>query len=160
MIGFRIDSNEVLSHLNNAIKSCENMALALEQTEAFLLSKIRNEFQTQSDPYGQPWDPLADSTIRLRKKQGNESTRILYDKGNMFNSLTGVSTDSSVEISIAFPAEVHQDGNPLNRMYGGPLAPIPQRRILPFQGDDVMLPNDWVNQIGGFFSMLLLKDFE
>lgn len=160
MIGLRIDSREVTGNLSKAIASCEAMTIAMEQTASLFTQKITSEFQSQTDPYGQTWDPLTDTTISLRRRAGNQSVKVLIDKGDMLASLQSIVAGNTVEVSMQDPAGVHQEGNPSNRVYGGPLGPLPQRKIFPFQGEEVMLPDDWGNQIGSFFSQMIKGDFE
>lgn len=68
-------------------------------------------FRSGTDPWGNPWKPLAPSTIRARRK-GGAGAQILRDTGVLQNSLASarVSGDT-IEIGTAVPyAAAHQDG--------------------------------------------------
>lgn len=96
-------------------------------------------FNDAADPWGAPWTALSQTTIDRRRKQ---SDKPLNDFGFLRASLESRTDGSGVEVSIGRadrPAAPHQFGNPLNRMFGGALAPIPARPMLPFDEAGVRL---------------------
>ena len=94
---------------------------------------VARGFIQQRDPYGVPWKPLADSTIRGRRRRGR-GARILQDTGVMRNSTGFVATTESVEVGFADPkAKYHQTGTRKG---------VPQRAVLPY--DEARgFPRDW-----------------
>lgn len=100
-------------------KICDESAQGIEDA-------IARQFIEGVDPYGEPWAPLAESTIRRKGK-----STILEDTGAMMASPVVVVTESSIEATVADPAGYHQEG-------GGNL---PARPILPDETRG--LPDSW-----------------
>lgn len=95
---------------------------------------IDREFRTGSDPYGEPWEPLAAATIE--KKGGDD--RILIDSGDMRRGIH-VRPMARAGISVTSDAEYlgfHQGA-------GAPRANVPPRHVLP-EGE---MPPEWEDAI-------------
>jgi len=94
----------------------------------------RNRFRTETTPEGASWAPHRPSTLKLRERRGSPSRALLVDSGSLYNSIRTESGDDTATVTVGGAgmfAVVHQQGNPANRMFGGPLAPIPARPFVP-----------------------------
>ena len=127
--------------LAKARRMAGNLKTPMTSAGAFFLEKVEEGFDQQRDPYGLPWKPLADSTLRMRAKRGTGDT-ILNDTGKMLASLRVISTSNNATVKINRPAEYHQKGNPR----------LPQRRILPISFGARYLPKAWTQGIEKIFN--------
>lgn len=117
-----------------------------------LKTLIQATFEEQRDPWGRPWQELNTSTVDIRTRRGNASTEILLDSYNLYNSIEAQSTDEYGEVQFDGTddyAWVQQFGNPVNKIFGGPVAPIPARPFLPLTGSSqrLSLPDKWVQSL-------------
>lgn len=120
----------------------------VKQSARFIREKVADSFDQQRDPWGNRWVPLSDATLSLRRREGNVSTQILNDKGDMRASLR--TRDDTVEIRT--PAEFHQSGATIS-IFGQRRGILPRRAILPIDPDgQANLPDAWANEIIGFFN--------
>lgn len=84
--------------------------------------KIERQFQTETDPDGNPWEPLKPETLKY--KQGGS---ILVKTGKLRDSFVYDLDNKSLTISNASPVfEVHNEG----------VLPQPERRILGINAED------------------------
>jgi phage virion morphogenesis protein len=113
---------------------------ALAAVGEVLREDVEQRFQSQTDPWGAAWAPHSPVTIALRAARGRAG-RILLDTRVLANSVFArVESARRVVVGIAAPyARVHQFGNPANRLFGGPRAPIPPRPMLPLRNGRVDL---------------------
>lgn len=83
-----VDDTEVraafkrLRKLDHDPKLLKRIALAAKQ-EAY------DTFRHETDPWGQPWPPLATSTLKARARKGNYSQQMLIDTGKLYASIEG-----------------------------------------------------------------------
>lgn len=92
--------------------------------------EMQEEFDRGVDPYGDPWEPLAASTVeRGRTAPPLTDTRAMRDSLDVRPMRA-----AGVSITIAHPALPHQTG------WHGPISDGPARPILP-QGS--RLPDAW-----------------
>ncbi len=109
---------------------------------------IRNTFGKQTDPWGKPWAELSPTTLSGRKRKGRNSIAKLVDTKVLFRSLQRkVDNANEGHVQIGTPDRPvlpHLFGNPTNRAWGGPIAPIPARPMLPIRPDgEVEVPIAW-----------------
>lgn len=105
----------------------------LAEIGSALEDSSRKRFVSQESPDGVSWAPLSEFTLS-RKKSG----RILYESGDLHDSIKFELGADFVQI-VAGPTEyaaTHQFGRADNRLFGGPLAPIPARPFLGLSDDD------------------------
>ena len=96
-----------------------------------LTKLVQREFTTGTDPYGNPWKPLAASTIRRRPWRGPPP---LTDTRTMRRTLSIRPTQGAgLSMTIAHPAAPHQTG------WAGSQGSGPARPIFPMYG----LPATW-----------------
>lgn len=143
MYKLKIDVAAAANGLRGMMKRGRTIGNALKEVSNLWRSKVEQGFQNQRDPYGNAWEPLKDSTLRLRQRKGIFGSQILSETGEMAQSLEVEVSNKEIRMTMDDPAEIHQYGNPTNRMFGKGIAPIPQRKIFPIQGGQVELPADW-----------------
>jgi phage gpG-like protein len=107
-----------------------------------LSALVRKQFETSTDPYGRPWEPL-------KSRDGKP----LYNTGGLANSVRFTVGRDSVEVGVGFPwIRTHQFGATIYPKRASRLrflirgktvfarkVTIPTRPVLPLQG----LPNSW-----------------
>ena len=109
---------------------------------------IRDTFQKQTDPWGTKWPELAPATLAARKRAKNFRVSKLVATAELFRSLKRyVDNDNMGRVEIGTPNRPvlpHLFGNPDNRAWGGPPAPIPARPMLPMRpGGVIDMPAPW-----------------
>lgn len=124
----------------------------VKRSARFLRKSIAERFDAEQDPWGVPWRPLSETTLRLRRARGNNSITILQDTRAMRRSLRV--RDDTVEIRT--PAEYHQEGG-WGKMFGKGSRFLPQRKILPTEGGVINLPEAWKTQIVEFFAQWITR---
>jgi phage virion morphogenesis protein len=87
-----------------------DLSQPLRTTARLMEQETRNTFRAESDPWGHPWPPHAESTKRSRQRRGNSRTSLLIDKGDMYDGIENSSDANSASVTIPAPAEVHQFG--------------------------------------------------
>lgn len=104
-------------------------------------------FRAETDPYGNPWAPLARSTIAEKTKKGAPAPElILVETGEMANSfqyralVNGVRVFNNRVFDDGTTAEIHQEGgtHPVGKNF------IPARPMLPDTG---RFPEHWAMEI-------------
>lgn len=155
MLRVKFDMTQAKKTLDKKRRAVTNMTNSMNEVGTFLEEQIDQSFTSQRDPYGKAWAPLKDSTLELRARRGNHSTTILEDTGAMRASLTFSSNTKSLQMQMQDPSEVHQMGYRGNRMFGGPSAPIPMRKIFPVVNGEVKLPESWIKRIITIFTKMV-----
>lgn len=108
--------------------------LALETIGALLERHLAERFRTRTDSYGRAWAPLSPTTIALHGDDGiDELATRAFLRVDVTKKRVSVGMRSSV-------ARARQRGAPRNRMFGGSLAPIPPRGMLPLRDRRVVFP--------------------
>ncbi len=105
-----------------------------------LVEKVEQGFEREADPYGEPWKPLAPSTLEKRRKKGR-GAKILQDTGVMRRSLNWrLLGRDAVAVGFADRKAIwHQFGTDR----------IPARPMLPWKKgpSGVILPRSWMREI-------------
>jgi phage virion morphogenesis protein len=80
---------------------------AMDEIEQMLLTSTDQRFETETDPDGKAWAPLAPSTLKRKAAAGHE--RILQWSGRLRGSITGKHDARSVTIgtNVAYAAAQH-----------------------------------------------------
>lgn len=77
-----------------------------------LLNSTRDNFAREQDPYGNPWKPLKERTIRQREREGLTPITILRARGRLAGSINVQASDEEVRIGSPMEyAAVHQLGD-------------------------------------------------
>jgi phage gpG-like protein len=182
MIDIKVEDKAVLAALANlqSVASGQGLQAAFQSIGETLVSNIKLGFKDQSDPWGNKWQSLSQTTRMLRAKKqagakaytknGKRTThafyaamtgnmQILRDTGVLMNSINsqlvgnGVSVGSADKLGKAL---MHQFGGTTT---GGRWAgrKIPARPFMPIRGNRVDLPNDWQADILDTVSRHILK---
>lgn len=135
MLKISVNTAAFDKRLVSARKKCGDLSEPMRNIGVFFEAQVEQGFADQRDPYGQAWKPLADSTLRARRKRGNTDTTILIDKGRMLRSLRFTTKRDELLVKMNKPAEFHQEGRPN----------LPQRRIFPISFGQRYLPKKWTD---------------
>lgn len=129
MIKIETNDREVLDALNRLLTAVAAPSEAMEEIGRTLANKAEEAFQTETDPWGRPWEKLSEATIARRRGDGS-SLRILQDTGGLASSVTWSSGPDWAEVGAAkIYAAIHQFGGQAGR---GKKTTIPARAYLPF----------------------------
>lgn len=124
------DPYERLMQMCDALAVIEHSPEAVAQKAAPKVSAaIEEQFALGLDPYGAPWAPLADSTL---KKHGPPP---LTDTGEMRGETGAVAAGKTIVASSPEPADFHQHGT----------RTMPARPVLPSEQQG--LPQSWERAI-------------
>ena len=149
-ITVEINDRAVVDALNEIIKRGQNLRPALAEIGQTIASEIKLGFRDSRDPWGNPWQRLADTTLERRRKgpRATGSPMPLRDTGVLMNSIQPQITDNSVAIGPADnagKARMHQFGGISKGMFKG--ARIPARPYLPIRSGAVDLPRPWGEEV-------------
>lgn len=146
MYQLKIDVSSAAAGIRGMLKRGKTITNAMKRVSRLWKEKIQVGFDQQRDPYGNKWEPLKDSTLRLRKARGFSGAEILRETGDMAESLEVSASTKEVILSMDDPSQIHQYGNPNNRMFGKGIAPIAERKIFPVRDGEASLPADWSDE--------------
>lgn len=126
--------NGDISHMGHLADRIGDLAGVASRVAAKVSDKIASAMQTEFDegvdPYGDPWEPLAEATV-----DRGRTPPPLTDTATMRGTLrVAPMPRAGVQITIAHPAAPHQTG------WSGPQGSGPARPILPARGE---LPQEW-----------------
>ena len=76
-IEIRYDDRRPQQLLNRLQGQVDNLEPAMREIAGHLVSSVEDSFRTQAEPDGTAWEPLADSTIRDRLREGSGRGPIL-----------------------------------------------------------------------------------
>lgn len=140
-------NDAVLLHTLKAARELSPKGFAPEfaQMGQFFRTKVREGFESERDPFGNPWKPLARNTIRSKVKRG-VNNGILKETGELERSfqyrvlVNGVRLSSNRVFDDGTSAEIHQEGgvHPVTGQY------IDARPMVPRQGD---FPASWTTEV-------------
>lgn len=106
-----------------------------------LVEKTAERFETQTDPYGTPWKPLAASTLlRNPRRAGGQ---ILSDTARLRRSINAQVRHNSVAVGTSvIYAKFHQQPDRPGRK-------LPRRPFLPWrkEGGQILLPDDYLDEV-------------
>ncbi|GAB4299911.1 MAG: hypothetical protein Kow0096_19610 [Thiohalomonadaceae bacterium] len=129
MIKIEINDAQVMDALNRLLAAGHDLSEPMADIARLLTNVTEDAFQTETDPWGNPWQDLADSTKAARAKRGHWPGRILQVSGGLAGSLTGNSGPDWAEAGFGKEyATIHQLGGQAGR---GGKATIPARPSLP-----------------------------
>jgi phage virion morphogenesis protein len=97
MIEVKVESAGIQAALRFVQGRVQNMQPLLADIGDAILANTQLRFKDQKDPQGIPWKPLAESTLRRRRKRGRDA-KILRDTGQLYLSLTRNATSKRVEV--------------------------------------------------------------
>ncbi|QPF74230.1 virion morphogenesis protein [Roseateles sp. DAIF2] len=131
MLTITVDSGSVAAVLSKLRRRLDDLTPAMASIGQELESRVSGRFETETDPFGQPWEPWAQSTIESYPADGNY--RILDRYGDMLSSLNYRATAASVRVGFGQPyAAFHEWGTEY----------MPRRGLLMGDPDDGTLAPD------------------
>jgi phage gpG-like protein len=154
MIGIEFNPDTALAGIEVLLRRAGNLTPALEEIGSYGVSRIQEGFEGKRDPYGNAWK----SSIRASETGG----KTLQDTWALYNSFREyrVEGDTVEWGSNKIYAAVHQFGAEIraknaralrfkigNRWATKQAVKIPARPILPIQGEQVVLPDDWQDDV-------------
>lgn len=124
-----------------------NLTPVMRSIGQTLRTNVDLGFRGEHDPWGVPWRPLSEATLRQRR---GTSAQILRDTGRLANSMTYRADRNSVSVGTNVEyASDHQFGMPRGGRgqdrQGAPIpwGDIPARPMLPIRNGRVDLPAEW-----------------
>lgn len=139
-----VDTTQTRAYFSRLMGRLKDMRTPNRRASRILANLVYAAFDNESTPWGARWRRLRPSTQRWRRTKGYASGPILKASGWLRASIQPRSgrADFSL-VAGAHYADVHQEGNASNLMYGKGHAPIPARRFLPLQRGQVRMPQPW-----------------
>lgn len=148
MISIIVDSRETRDYFRRLTGRMKDMRTPNRRAAKILHSLVLGTFDSQMSPWGVKWKKLRPSTLRWRSRKGYAPGPILRASGWLRASIKRTSGRADFVVSAeASYADVHQEGNPGNRMYGKGRAPVPARPFMPIRRGSVNLPQPWWDQV-------------
>jgi len=128
-----VDDEEVRLDLANLAEACRDTLPFMEDVAAHMMASVGKNFSEEASPSGEPWAPLAPTTVAQRRKN---SSRILQDTGqHLRDTISPEVTPARVRIGPHWNlSAVHQFGT--NRAGRGNSTTIPARPFLGFRPED------------------------
>lgn len=157
-----VDTSELDKKLKDVEDAARHQKMEMGKIARDLEKFVRNTFRDATDPWGVPWPELKPSTLAGRKREGL-GVAPLIAHGDMFDSIKPGSDETTawVEMGEGLPdprAPVQQFGNPSNRAWGGPIAPIPARPMFPLRHpDEESFPQEWLDTVFNPIEGVLLR---
>lgn len=143
-----VDTRETRAYFSRLMGRLKDMRTPNRRASRILANLVHSTFDKQQTPQGAKWRKLRPSTQRWRRRQGYAPGPILNASGYLRSSIVPQSGRTGFTLEASAPyADVHQEGNSGNLMYGRGLAPIPARRFMPLQRGKVSMPQPWWDAI-------------
>jgi phage gpG-like protein len=139
-----VDSTATRAYFSKLMGRLKDMRTPNRRASRILANLVYETFDSQKAPWGTKWRKLRPSTQRWRRRSGYAPGPTLRASGWLRASIKPQSgrADFRIEATASY-ADVHQEGNPANLMYGRGRAPIPARPYMPIQRGRVRMPQPW-----------------
>lgn len=119
---FTVDNSDLKRWTGKITNRLRDLRAPLQAASNHMEAKIANQFATETDPDGEPWESLSPQTLKY--KVGGS---ILVKTGKLRDSFRYLLDSKSLTISSNSPVfEAHNTG----------ILPLPQRRILGINAED------------------------
>lgn len=136
-----VQSDQVLDVLNQIVDFGGNTEPAMREISRFMLSEVQLGFRQSRSPYGEVWAPVA--------RPGQP----LVDTRNLRNNISRQYGADFAEVGTNVEyAAIHQFGGNTGK---NKATKITARPYLPIQGDDVVLPDMWEDEISAILTGIL-----
>ena len=143
MFGIEIDSTDVEKRLAALREQAQDFSAPLAEFALWKERQLKNNFSKQIDPDGNPWEPLADSTLDDKRRRG-APLDILTDTATLKSGIeampatrdeAGVASTAGAEYGI-----LHQKGTQR----------LPQRRYMGWSPGDADVAIGFIERHLGF----------
>jgi len=110
IVGIQYSSGEVNSRLNELQRKVSDLTPAMKNIGEYLLLSTDTRFRTETDPYGNRWQPNSPRTIARKRAEGR-LIRVLQSTGRLRSSISYKADRTSVVIgtNVSYAAK-HQLG--------------------------------------------------
>lgn len=143
MLTVTVDDNAFRTYLEQLQKGLGDLSPVMDSIGNALETRVRQRFQTRTDPQGRPWDPWKDSTLEGYPFPGSPAAaidgpgngRLLDRYGTMLNLLSYTSDSTSVRIGFASEYAAYHEWGTVNMARRGMLLSDPDAGTLA-QGDE------------------------
>lgn len=104
-VNIKLDDRDAREAIRRLIHKADFLRPAFVETGEYLMTTTHHRFDTESDPRGRPWSPLAASTIKEKERRG-WSRNILIRSGRFRASIHPVATNKSVAKGPTFSQKI------------------------------------------------------
>lgn len=117
MITITVEDSAFRAYLQELYSRLDNLTPVMEEIGGNLENRVRQRFETATDPNGAPWKPWAESTLEAypfpgtpaAAKYGAGNARLLDRYGTMLGSLNYQADPTSVTIGFANDYAVYHE---------------------------------------------------
>ncbi|MBS0508136.1 MAG: phage virion morphogenesis protein [Proteobacteria bacterium] len=155
MLTITVDDAGLQSYLRQLQSRVTNLTPAMDAIGNLLENRIRQRFQTATDPSGKPWAQWAPSTqarypspgTRAAKKYGAGNARLLDRHGTMLGGLNYQADSKSVTVGFAAPYSAYHEFGTKHMPRRGMLLAYPETGTLgPGDQTEVLkMITDWLS---------------
>lgn len=118
----KVDNLDLKKWTGKITNRLRDLRAPLQAVSNHMEAKLERQFATETDPDGDPWEPLSPETLKY--KQGGS---ILVKTGKLRDSFVYGLTEKTLTISNTSPVfEAHNEG----------ILPQPERKILGINAED------------------------
>lgn len=126
MIEIKVEDKELQKLLKKLAEKSQNLRPLMKNIAGIMQDSVEENFEKEGRPA--KWTPLAESTIKQRKKKGYWPGRILQRRGELAASITSKYDENSAVVGTnKVYAAIHQFGGDAGR---GKKVKIPARPFL------------------------------
>ena len=104
-----VDVEDAQKLLRGVADRVEDTGPLMEQLSAIMLSGVQDNFRPVEGPEGEPWQKLAESTKKQRRKEGKWPGPILQRNRILYNSLQAFSEEDVAGVSTNNPYAAAQN---------------------------------------------------
>jgi phage virion morphogenesis protein len=110
IVGIQYSSGEVNSRLNELQRKVSDLTPVMKNIGEYMLLSTDTRFRTETDPYGNGWQPNSPRTIARKRAEGR-LIRVLQSTGRLRSSISYKADRTSVVIgtNVSYAAK-HQLG--------------------------------------------------
>lgn len=128
------------------IRAAFSLPVLTDQIQDLLVRRVKDRFEKERDPDGQPWAPLEEPTLARRRRAGGRSgqkiltqSRELRDSIRAIRTVMGDSfaTNTGAGFRIGVVGDAHLLAKARAHNYGVPSRKLKQRRIFGIGAADV-----------------------
>lgn len=129
-LDFRVDAKEVQQSIGDIRKKLANPRSMMQEIGDIIVEDIKNRITTTKKDVNtdKSWSPWKPSTKKARTKKGNAALGLLYDSGELLNSITSqvVGSHNTLQVGTNVPyASYLHEGTP--KMKARPFMGVSER---------------------------------
>ena len=127
-LDIKIDKGDIKDALGNLAKKAKESRDLMKEIGDIIVEDIKHRIvKLKKDPDDKPWSPWSKATKKARQKKGNAALGLLFDSGELNDSITSkVTSKNNVQVGTNSPyAGFLNDGT--NKMPARPFIGISKR---------------------------------